>query len=583
MSEISNENEGESEYKKEHDEEEEQNEDEEEDEENGEGDEEDDEEVLTLSTKEIEPVSLISQKKTETFLPAGFIQRGSYLVCVKTKERLRGAFRVGGNVLDIVYLDNKELYIVTSIFVNNEQQLENLETIDLNCSSIKPTKIHFKIGDEHYEFNVRKINSEEEQYMMHEEYKLVLLEELDYLVFSKITPLELSRKLFLFHFSDGELVVEPPYIEGIMEKSLSMKMGEEVQEIESEDYMENDIVSGFSNLEKQFYEMLTEYQQSPNFYLFYDMFYIIHKLALLKQSKIIHPKTYYYQAIYFMLESAFLSQMKPLQSLINMAKWIEEFKQKKTFKRTLVISLLEKIQTLLNVHLNELKPKSNMNVVDLIRLCISVDLKGVPKKQHYINVALRVVKFILDKEVTVLEHNSFSSSLQYFYNKRQDFFQDENNIYSSCILKNLRPPHSFHWTGEIPEEAFVNLDTEEKKHFITGDLNVSSTTKVTLDYFKKLLNEHQGFATIEDQYYIPPKVYNYYVFDYYFLSYFFGQDWFSFLLKKDDTNMRKKANDLLNNTSKDISKIFNLVCKHFDPNMNCSKVLQDKLIKLITI
>ena len=516
--------------------------------------------------------SYVFPSSENKLLPVGFIKRGPYFFDSRSKERLYAVIRKNGVVLDIVYLDGEVLYTVTSIILKNDGS----DVMDFSDTLTKSSKIYFKIGDDRYEFTMRKNNTE---LLLDEEYNLVLLAQLDYLAFSKITPSELRKKLLLFNFSGSEIVVVHPFMEHIEMDEEEKEEKEGTMDGTNEECKEDNILVNFSESEKNVYTFLKDHQKRQIFYVCPDMAFIIFKLALLKQSKLLRPKIYYHQAIYFLLESALLDKMNA-QMIVNMAKWVEEMKSNKDSKRTLSMKSLEHIQTLLNQEFMELK--TDLTLVDLFRLCITFDLRNIPNRKHYVNVILRTVNWIMNKSVTEQGKKSFSTSLQYFYKKRKDFLSKDivtSTCYPISILKNLRPPHKFEWIEKIPEEGFVYLDYERKQFLAADYLNLEEKYKGDIGkYFRNILLGKNKEFPILDPNYVQPKVYNYYAFDYHLLSFLFGFQWFSVLSEKNV--MRENAEKLLMSVEKDISKIFLFLHQHLDPNMNSSKNMRDTLINL---
>ena len=162
--------------------------------------------------------SYVFPSSENKLLPVGFIKRGPYFFDSRSKERLYAVIRKNGVVLDIVYLDGEVLYTVTSIILKNDGS----DVMDFSDTLTKSSKIYFKIGDDRYEFTMRKNNTE---LLLDEEYNLVLLAQLDYLAFSKITPSELRKKLLLFNFSSSEIVVVHPFMEEMDEEEKEEKEG----------------------------------------------------------------------------------------------------------------------------------------------------------------------------------------------------------------------------------------------------------------------------------------------------------------------------------------------------------------------
>ena len=524
-------------------------------------------------TSEYQQSPTLTNCEPKTSLPEGFIVRGSYCLNGESKERLRGIFRENKDILDIVYLDGEVLYTATSIYSNNgASDVSECESSD-HDSITKSSEIHFKLGDEHYEFKIRENTAD----LMRNDKGLVALHNVSDSAFCKVTPLDLRNKLFLFNFSKSEMVVKHPD----MESSLPLHSSGGESEGEGEDtekVKEGNLISGFSGVEKSFYERLKERQMKSEFYFFDDMAYIAHKLQLLQKTNVMLPRKYYYQAIYFRLESVLLNRMIFLDNT-SLENWVEVVKSKKELTRFLNLAVLKKSISLLEANPMKVTSGTEFKFMDLLHSCISIDFARVSGRKFYINVIIRTVKWIMNEEVTEQDENSFAMSLRHFHKKRNDFLSDEKTlVYPASILKNLRYPHDFDWTGEIPE-GFIELDQNQKRFLVLGfssDSNVSEH----FEYFKDVLEKGRKRVAIKKDY-VQPQVYDYYAFDYCLLGSLFGRDWFTVLSQEEGKTvktMKKMAKELLKEDMKThYTKVLDLVSRHLDPDVNCHKTMRDSL------
>ena len=508
----------------------------------------------------------LTNYKPKTSLPEGFIERGSYCLSGTSNERLRGVFRKNADVLDIVYLDGEVLYTATSIcFSSHVSDVFECESSDV------ASEIHFKLGDEHYEFKMKENKAD----LMYYNDNLVALYNLSDYAFGRITPLDLRKKLFLFNRShSAEMVVKHPDIECSLLPHSSE--GESEGGIEADEKIKEDnLIFGFSESEQEFYKRLEYRQSKPDFYFFTDMVYIAHKQQLLQKINVLLPRKYYYQAIYFRLVSVLLDKMISPQK-VSLADWVGLVKSQKDL-HFLTTYALKKLKALLGANPIRVTPGTEFKLTDLVHACISIDLAKVRGKKHYINVIMRTIKWITNGEVTESEENSFVTSLRYFYKKRIDFLSDENIlVYPASILKNLRYPHDFDWMGEIPE-GFINLD-KNKKQFLALDLcDKSESFSNEFKYFTDML-EKGGIQVAVKKNYVQPVVYNYYAFDYCLLKFLFDCNWVV-ILSQEEKGMKKMAEELLKEVKKcNYDKVLDFVFLHLDPDVNCPKIMRDLLL-----